>query len=164
MPYTCYPALRRFRTVLHRRQPAKSIRAARCSRQNSGRVVPVSGTPTSPPDQLSSSGALGPCAASRASQTGSAVAWSTMPGRGMPRAFGPPYCMPWWLLAYLAWMAALFTPRLAGGLFVVGIDGLNTTSWPEATKLGGFSLCLFVHISSLALLVLPTCKPCYCNM
>lgn len=49
---------RRLRTALHRLQPAKSMRAARCSRQSSGRVVPVSGAPTSPPDQLSSSGAL----------------------------------------------------------------------------------------------------------
>lgn len=35
---------------------------------------------------------------------------------------------------------------------------------PKATKLEGFFLFLFIHISGLALLVLPTWKLCYCNM
>lgn len=150
--------------VFHSMHPARSIRAARCSRQNSGRVVPVSETPTSPPDQLSSYLALGPCTASRASQTGSAMAWSTVPGLITPRSFGTACCMPLWMLMHLCWMAALFMSRLTGSLLALGTDGLNTTGWPKATELGGFSLCLFIHIWSLALLVLPTCKPCYCNM
>lgn len=159
-----YTIGRPLRLVLHGVQPAKSIQAARCGRQNSGRVVPVSGTPTSPPDQLSSYLALGPCTASRASQTGSAVAWSTVPGLITPQAFGTACCMPLWMLLYLCWMAALFMSRLTGGLLALGTNGLNTTGWPEATELEGFSPCLFIHISSLALLVLPTRKPCYCNM
>lgn len=150
--------------VFHSTQPAKSIWAALCGRENLGRVVPVSGTPTSPPDQLSSYLALGPCTTSRASQTGSAMAWSAVPGLITPRAFGTACCMLLWMLLHLCWMAALFMSRLAGGLLALGTDGLNTTGWPKATELGDFFLCLFIQISSLALLVLPTCKPCYCNM
>lgn len=163
MLYTHYPALL-LTTPFHNVQPAKSIQVAHCSRQNLGTAVPVSGTPTSPPDQLSSYLALGPCTASRASQTGSAVAWSTVPGLITPWAFGTACCLLLWMLLHLCCLAALSMSRLTGGLLVLGTNGLNTAGWPKATELGGFSLCLFIHISSLALLVLPTCKPCYCNM
>lgn len=126
--------------------------------------MPVSGTPTSPPDQLSSYLALGPCTTSKASQTGSAMAWSRVPGLITPLAFGTACCTPLWMLLHLCWLAALFMSRLAGGLLALGTGCLNATGWPKATELRRFSLCLFIHISSLALFVLPACKPCYCNM
>lgn len=81
--------------------------------------------------------ASGPCTTSRASQTGSAVAWSRAP------AFGRACCMPAWMLLHLCRVAALLVLRLTSGLLPC-----TGHQWCEHCTEGLLSLLVPSHFKS----------------
>lgn len=122
--------------VLPSTQPAKSFwqKKFRQSRASSR-------TPTSPPDQLSSSLLWGPAPPPEPDKR--VLSWCG------------PQCQDWsclgrlgqliacpWMPLHPCWVAVLLMPTLTAAL-LLGTDGLSTTCWPMATELGHFSACSF---------------------
>lgn len=131
-------------------QLSAQLRRSRASFRNSH-------IPTDPP---SSCLALGPRATSTARQTGSALAWSTVPALIVPRAAGTACACPRDAAAFVlhGCSSHVGAPRWSPHM---DTDGSNTSRPPRWRD---FTSAKFIHISGLALLVLPACKLCYSNM